>query len=358
MNLHLLLVIVLFSLDAVSWAQQVEWTGGGDGLSWNDADNWSGLVVPGATDDVIITSDTVQIANAAALASSIFINEGRLIINSSLTIANSDTFGISCLGGSIVNFGDLVIVENGVQYEFEHAVDMDSSLFINRGNFEVVQSAGRGIYLDEKSRFVNRGMSQIFNTLDRGIFASGVVDNYDTIIAGGTSFSPFMIQDTFINRVNAFISSSSLKKLGTHGIELFGGVLLNLGQIELFDIEATGLYNTGKLVNQGTILMDSIGQGLVNEDSVINSSGALINICTAGEEGIINGFSVFRKTHLENSGTITLANIAGTGIINRGCFTISVHGIIEGNNFEDEVFENEEGAILDVAGELIMNVIN
>lgn len=47
--------VILALLGAMpTLAGTVEWDGGGDGSSWNDAANWSGDEVPGSFDDVII----------------------------------------------------------------------------------------------------------------------------------------------------------------------------------------------------------------------------------------------------------------------------------------------------------------
>jgi len=47
------LLLLLFAV-ASAFAAPITWDGGGDGVSWGDANNWSGNVQPSATSDVTI----------------------------------------------------------------------------------------------------------------------------------------------------------------------------------------------------------------------------------------------------------------------------------------------------------------
>ena len=55
----------------------VSWDGGGDGTSWHDALNWSGNVLPGSSDDVVIDVDTEEIT--------VIHSAGTSIVNSLLS---------------------------------------------------------------------------------------------------------------------------------------------------------------------------------------------------------------------------------------------------------------------------------
>ena len=334
-------------------AQVITWTAAGDGLSWNDPNNWDVLAIPLAGDDVFIESDTVRIDGAGGVAGSVFIGDARLLVQSSLTIANSDTFGFYCLRSSVLNLGDLTIVENGEQFDFEHALHLDSSIFVNRGTFEVLASAGRGIYIDSESQFINRGPGQISNTLDRGVFADGIFDNFDTIAVSNTSFSPYLINDTCFNRTGAHMVAFSVAKLGNHGIAL-GGVLINKGHISLSNIEASGIYNGGSIFNYDRINIDSTGEGISNEDTIINMLDAEITISNIQNDGLINGFNVSQNAFLENGGLLTLDQITGPAIINRGHLSILETGILQVDQWEDSAIEVVDGAILLVEGELLL----
>ncbi|HRF19427.1 MAG TPA: hypothetical protein PK977_14725, partial [Chitinophagaceae bacterium] len=52
----LVIFLVVFSATVKS---QITWDGGGDAVSWNDAANWVGNVVPGAADNVLLDNSVV-----------------------------------------------------------------------------------------------------------------------------------------------------------------------------------------------------------------------------------------------------------------------------------------------------------
>src|SRR6056297_3129663 len=61
------LVLGLFLIPTGLVAQTISWTGGGDGTSWNQAENWNENRIPGPTDDVVISLDgTYTIQQPAA----------------------------------------------------------------------------------------------------------------------------------------------------------------------------------------------------------------------------------------------------------------------------------------------------
>src|SRR5262245_52112143 len=59
MQIRILILSTLWLLTSALASAQVTWTGGGDGISWNDAANWSSSTIPAATDDVVLDNSTV-----------------------------------------------------------------------------------------------------------------------------------------------------------------------------------------------------------------------------------------------------------------------------------------------------------
>src|SRR6266853_2007849 len=98
---------LLFKTSAL--AASVSWTGGGDGTSWSDANNWSGSVLPSSGDDVtigVVTGNpTIQITSAAGMIqiNSLSSNEPINVSGGTLSVATSvqtsKTFSLS--GGTI-----------------------------------------------------------------------------------------------------------------------------------------------------------------------------------------------------------------------------------------------------------------
>ena len=99
------------------------WTGGGDGVSWDDPINWTGGTLPGSTSDVVIPvlagNPTIQItvtAQARSLTCQLPINisSGSLTlsapstINAPLTVTSS-TLTVTGIGASLIVGGALAI---------------------------------------------------------------------------------------------------------------------------------------------------------------------------------------------------------------------------------------------------------
>ncbi len=76
-------------LEARNAPATISWDGGGDGTSWNSANNWSGNTVPGSLDDV-----TIDFAGVT----SVMINSGAFAVKS-LVMNGDDVLNIS--GGSL-----------------------------------------------------------------------------------------------------------------------------------------------------------------------------------------------------------------------------------------------------------------
>jgi len=94
---HLIMIVLMMLSASGALAATVTWTGGGDGVSWGDAQNWSGNGVPGTTDDVAIgtisgngtisITTTVQVKSLTS-AAAINISAGSLTLSApSSTVA-------------------------------------------------------------------------------------------------------------------------------------------------------------------------------------------------------------------------------------------------------------------------------
>jgi autotransporter-associated beta strand protein len=103
----LLTAVLSLGLAVSAQAATLTWTGGGDGVSWNDADNWGGFT-PASGDTLIFTSaangqtlnnntaaDNTYIINFATGANNITFSGNRVtsLQNAWFTTANNNTFG-------------------------------------------------------------------------------------------------------------------------------------------------------------------------------------------------------------------------------------------------------------------------
>ena len=99
------------SLQAV----QLMWTGGGDGFTWLDEDNWADdmgvapAVPPGTSDDVVISSMAMVEVKGPAGAATLKVSDVLLKVLIELTITGSATVDRRQLHGDIINHDVLMI---------------------------------------------------------------------------------------------------------------------------------------------------------------------------------------------------------------------------------------------------------
>jgi len=88
-----------FSLIPVSSYAQITWDGGGDGTSWDNPFNWDPDIVPGASEDVFITTGTPTL-NVTATVNTLVMTNGTLGGTETLTISGLFTWSSGTISGS------------------------------------------------------------------------------------------------------------------------------------------------------------------------------------------------------------------------------------------------------------------
>src|ERR1043165_7069983 len=76
----------------------VNWTGGGDGVTWTDARNWSSNpVLPGAADDVVISlpaaNPTISLSSGTQSIHSLLSDEAMNLTGGTLSVAAASQIG-------------------------------------------------------------------------------------------------------------------------------------------------------------------------------------------------------------------------------------------------------------------------
>ncbi|MBU0975201.1 hypothetical protein KJ918_00210, partial [Patescibacteria group bacterium] len=116
-------------------AASVSWDAGGDGLTWEDGNNWSTDVVPGSDDDVTIDmTDTINI-NASTTINSLSLGNGSGTTSPTLYF-NYDSSGDSLViddGNLVVNLGATITHTDAVQGTLNARIDID----IQTGNANI-----------------------------------------------------------------------------------------------------------------------------------------------------------------------------------------------------------------------------
>lgn len=122
---------------------QVTWDGGGDGISWNDQDNWTGDNLPGATDNVLLDNSSVTTSYTVGLpAGAVTVTLLSLTITPSggntITL-NLPTTSTAAPGLSITGAGDALVLNSNAVFRNSSGatsgstVDIANTFRINNG---------------------------------------------------------------------------------------------------------------------------------------------------------------------------------------------------------------------------------
>src|SRR5262245_60904757 len=111
-----LLVAIYCQVALLAKGATVSWDGGGGNNSWHTAANWSGNVVPGLNDDVVVDVPgdiTVVFSTGSATVRSVQCQEGFQLTGGSLTV----TTGASVVNGALrLGAGTLVVHGAGTTF--------------------------------------------------------------------------------------------------------------------------------------------------------------------------------------------------------------------------------------------------
>ncbi len=307
----LILIMLLFSSGVM--AQPMVWTGDGDGISFNDADNWDTNTKPTASNQLFIEDDSVVI-RSVALAYSLELDRAKLTILSDLTISNADTFGISGVLCAIYNEGNIFINEAGNNHQ-DKAFEITSiSTLINRGNIRI-KNAFEGLHLKINSTLINEDVIFVDSrgsSLRMGNGSTAI--NSDSIIIANTS--------TSTNSGIILTSSSEFENDG------------------LIEIMIDGVYSTGISCNYQTTHFKNNGQV-----EILVLKGRAIRIISSSTCELLDGDL---KIIMED-------DAGGISVTSSSTLIIAASTRLEVQNVpEDSWIDVEEGSTLTCHGDLIM----
>ncbi|MFH1278830.1 MAG: hypothetical protein ABIK65_10680 [Candidatus Eisenbacteria bacterium] len=248
----------LIGADSVGCGTAKQWFGGGDGISWEDPDNWDPYGVPGPDDDVYLDNP----------------------VSFYVQVQSRQTVGRLTLGGPgsepwLYIGGDTLTVTNGGSASAAAAVEIDAGGFLQIG-------AG--------AEFENGPGAEV-DLLDGGVSGPGLFVN------GGAFTKSDPMKSRSIGVVSADFENRA-DDPGDGAIEVAGGTLAfeapvtNDGEIIVRD-GATATFDPGDgplrgdvLVNSGVITVESGGTLLINDPiSVLrNLLGAEIRLQGTGAD--------------------------------------------------------------------------
>ncbi|MEI9924494.1 MAG: DUF4347 domain-containing protein [Bradyrhizobium sp.] len=329
----------------------VQWTGGGDGATWSDSRNWSGGVVPGASDSVVIAAASgdpaITMTSASGVVKLASLNSSRPITIASGATLQATTVDISrnitlaggtIQGGTITASSGAVIAVSanntsgtlsGVTLNGDASVTGSSStLRINNG-FTLNGTVHLAVSGAELRSFGN----ETFNG-NGTISFEGTTGGIRRVTIEGTSTltlaSTFTIAGGYAS-VGDWEESNGTKALINNGLiasNVSGqtlSILPNGSFTNAGTIDAVGggvlTVTASSWTNPGTIQLDSNSSSTVNLGGSFDTTGGLGTISRAG--GVVN----LTGTLLNTGATVTLNATTGSwnfsGIVSGGTVTFA-----------------------------------
>ncbi len=382
------LLLIFCCLSFSSWAQAT-WTGNAMNGLWNDSGNWtiaSGsapLGYPQAGFDNEITIPTVVLPatalNGATMSSVGTIGGTKLTLGQNLVvpsgvilnITNSTTNGveiqastsltvstgatlnvsnsvnhginITAVGGNLTNQGTISIdgtspSNTGIGY---HGINIagDATVsnagVLNINNIDVSNDVpGDGINLSN-GKFTNTSIVNIATIGGHGILNADSLINTGTITIDSTNANGDPSDDGHgifnIGGTPVFINETSGKlkivdiPTSSNGIRASGGSFTNRGNIEINDIDMSGIVSSAEFCNTGTlslasIVNDATGVTGISKDAIEITAGnfrnkpsGLINIGSGSGVGG-NGINIIGPGSFIDSSFVNIDSTGGNGI--------------------------------------------
>ncbi len=249
------------ALGTAAHAAVITWDGGGGNLNWLTAANWSGDVLPGPGDDVVIDaagSVTITLAGNASI-NSLTCADALTCTSGTLTLATTASIdGLVTLNGGSLSGGAWTLPA-GLTASTSSSNTLTATTI--NGNIALSSNAST---LHLKNGFTLNGVASLTN-----FNARIVVDNTLTISAG-----------TFQLDGPSPSSPPQLAVDGTSTLTLAPGVLVEASHGTIG--EAVFTNGVSAVVNQGTIREDTagatlsiVGEGFVNQGTTEATAGTL-----------------------------------------------------------------------------------
>jgi len=298
-----LLITFLFVVSIVS-KSQITWDGGGDGVSWNDAANWVGNVVPGPGNDVLLDNSALAGNYTVTLPS----GAGSVtIISLTITPGAGNTITLLLPTGNTVTAdafvttgtGYTVVIDNGGVFDNNSGVTSGTNLTIN--DTMRINDGGRYIHRTRSGHGGwNSRLSRVAGT-ENGVFEFDVPGgSYILATSGNRQFGTLELSSDEAGGTQTYTSNA-------------GGTLTINGDLNI---------NTGVTYNYTP---PAAGITFVVKDDCTISSTATFDLCTSGSNTMtfqIGGDLILNGTITENGSSLTTTlelngtanqQISGTG---------------------------------------------
>ena len=289
-------LVFIFSNAAV-----ITWDGGGDAVSWNDALNWTGDVLPGAGDDVVLDnlngvpgSYTVNLPVAAV---TVIINSLTLTPSGSNSITlNLPASNTANPGLNVTGPGDALLLNSGSILKNSSGASAGSGITIT--NIFRINNGSRYIHNTGRGNAAIVSQLSIVAGTESGIFEYDVPLASYTISLSGRTYGSLILSSIANGGTITYLGS------GASPLNINGNFLINTGVS--FSISMTADFIVHGNYNQSASstfnIQNSTGNNIVKIMGDITSAGTITKTGTGLPELQLNGTS---NQTINITGTIT-----------------------------------------------------
>ncbi|MGR3810333.1 hypothetical protein [Jiulongibacter sp. NS-SX5] len=254
----LFLLLCFLSCPVLVNAAYYEWTGAGNGTSWEDPGNWSTLTVPGAnSSDTVLISSPAQVITVSTnrTVGYLIMTKANLVVQASsrfslLTYASSpvDDYQVLMMSNSVIEvYGDMSLRSS--DDHFAGHLTEASNLIVRPSGSLKIRLTDRGIEVDASSTLTITNTAEFSGTVDSlAILNHGLINNFGEMLLN--------VGHEGIENDGTFYTTDSLAIIGVSNSGYRGlvnsGNFQNSGQVFIEGLLFNGIYNTGSVVNEAT----------------------------------------------------------------------------------------------------------
>jgi Secretion system C-terminal sorting domain len=332
MKRFLLFILILSTSFTTSIAQTVTWNGSGDGISWNDSNNWDTASVPTAVNDVIIPDGSTPTVNVASSVKSIDVQgTSTLSITRNFTFTNASNIAAN----SIVNWSNQALLGGGT-------LTNQGTLNLTTGQTHVILGG---------TTLINEGTLNILSTGDLFI-TDGFVNNMSTGVIDLQEVSGSIRFQNATTTPHILNNAGLIKRTTNSGTALITVDITNSG---IIDVEIGELRFSDS--DNGGVEFTNDVDGIVKGIATINLSGTFTNNGTyspGASPGTLTVIGDYTSTStsvldvelngLTQSSEYDLLAITGTNVVFDGSVNVTMG--FEGNVNDEFIIATTTGTIM------------
>lgn len=356
MRFFITICLVFLLLKIELSASSITWDGGGDGISWSDAQNWDCNCLPNTSDDVSIpvffSLSNIQISgnysvNQLNCWSDLTVNSGSSLtthawtyfqpgstvtVNGILNFNNCDEIWFRADNGfssQLVNNGIINLTDSQLYFFSNNGIGVPSlenngTLIINNALSFILYAINmdnNAVLTNNTSGIITISANLGLNMLGAG--TSALFENYGTFTCNGiSSFRSTFNHSTGVMNFNSFVNIFDL--YNRTPLEVYS-IFTNEGEINLTNPQMNAYYG---LVIQPTGTLNSTGTlNIVAQRYPVENNG----IAQISGNTVLNASSNNLSFGIRNLGSLTIGNPLTTFVSNTNFYNLTSGNLLINN---------------------------